>query len=247
MSNDCVKRLRLSVTRLPFDLCVTTPTEGELVVSYAYMNCPLVVHDRPFLATLICLPMKDLDIILGMDWLSANHVMIDCHAKSIVFFNSVSEFLESRPFQFASPSCLNQCLVEGARGYLALLISKSENHIELSTIPVVCNYKDVFPSEVDTLPPEGGIVFGIELAPGTGPISIAPYRMSPLELSELKKQLEDLLEKKFIRPSVSPWGAPVLFVRKKDGSMRLCIDYRQLNKVIVKSKYSLPRIDDLLD
>ncbi|RDX95970.1 hypothetical protein CR513_21428, partial [Mucuna pruriens] len=91
------------------------------------------------------------------------------------------------------------------------------------------------------------IEFSIDLAPGTGPISAAPYRMSPLELAELKKQLEDLLEKKFVRPSVSPWGAPVLLVKKKDGSMRLCIDYRQLNKVTIKNKYPLPRIDDLMD
>ena len=89
--------------------------------------------------------------------------------------------------------------------------------------------------------------FEIETIPGAAPISIAPYRMAPSELKELKKQLEELLEKGFIRPSTSPWGAPVLFVKKKDGSMRLCIDYRQLNRVTVKNKYPLPRIDDLLD
>ncbi|MCI54208.1 RNA-directed DNA polymerase (Reverse transcriptase), partial [Trifolium medium] len=87
----------------------------------------------------------------------------------------------------------------------------------------------------------------IDLVPGTGPISMAPYRMSASELKELKKQLEDLLEKKFIRLSVSPWEAPVLLVKKKDGSMRLYIDYRQLNKVTIKNKYPLPRIDDLMD
>ena len=78
-------------------------------------------------------------------------------------------------------------------------------------------------------------------------MSIAPYRMSPLELAELKKQIEELLDKKFIRPSVSPWGAPVLLVKKKDGTMRLCVDYRQLNKITIKNKYPLPRIDDLMD
>ena len=87
----------------------------------------------------------------------------------------------------------------------------------------------------------------INLEPGTKPISIPPYRMSPAELKEWKDQLQDLLSKGFIRPSVSPWGAPVLFVKKKDGTMRMCIDYRQLNKVTVKNKYPLPRIDDLFD
>ncbi|KAG7529668.1 Retrotransposon gag domain [Arabidopsis suecica] len=92
-----------------------------------------------------------------------------------------------------------------------------------------------------------GSVSGIELILGTSPISKAPYRLSLSEMAELKKQLMELLEKGFIRPSSSPWGAPVLFVKKKDGSMRLCVDYRQLNQVTIKNKYPLPRIDDLLD
>ena len=85
------------------------------------------------------------------------------------------------------------------------------------------------------------------MLPGTQPISIPPYRMAPAELNELREQLKDLLDKGFIRPSCSPWGAPVLFVKKKDGSLRLCVDYRQLNKVTVKNKYHLSRIDDLFD
>ena len=89
--------------------------------------------------------------------------------------------------------------------------------------------------------------FSIDLIPGAGPISMTPYRMAPAELVELKKQIEDLLEKKFFRPSASPWGAPVLLIKKKDGSSRLCVDYRQLNKLTIKNKYPLPRIDDLLD
>ncbi|KAL4295736.1 hypothetical protein GQ457_12G011360 [Hibiscus cannabinus] len=89
--------------------------------------------------------------------------------------------------------------------------------------------------------------FGIDIQPGTNPVSITPYRMAPIELKELKKQLEELQNKGFIRPSTSPWGAPVLFVKKKDGSMRLCIDYRQLNQVTIKNKYPLPRIEDLFD
>ena len=89
--------------------------------------------------------------------------------------------------------------------------------------------------------------FSIELYAGTNLVSIAPYRMAPKELKELKMQLQELLDRCFIRPSVSPWGAPVLFVKKKDGTMRMCIDYRQLNKLTVKNKYPLPRIDDLFD
>ena len=97
------------------------------------------------------------------------------------------------------------------------------------------------------MPPDRDIDFCIDLEPGTRPISIPPYRMAPAELRELKAQLQELLNKGFIRPSASPWGAPVLFVKKKDGSFRMCIDYRQLNKVTIKNKYPLPRIDDLFD
>nr|KYP54727.1 Transposon Ty3-G Gag-Pol polyprotein [Cajanus cajan] len=89
--------------------------------------------------------------------------------------------------------------------------------------------------------------FGIDLVPGAGPVSVAPYRMAPAKLMELKGQLEDLLAKQLVRPSVSPWGAPVLLVKKKDGGSRLCVDYRQLNKLTIKNKYPLPRIDDLMD
>jgi hypothetical protein len=111
----------------------------------------------------------------------------------------------------------------------------------------VCEYPDVFPEEFLGLPPDRDIEFAIDLVPGTAPIAKRPYRMSVEELVELKKQLKDLLDKCYIRPSASPWGSPVLFIRKKNGSMRMCIDYRSLNAVTIKNKYPLPRIDDLLD
>ena len=109
------------------------------------------------------------------------------------------------------------------------------------------SFPEVFPDDINDLPPEREVEFNIDLIPGTRPVSMTPYRMSPAELAELKKQLEDLLDKKFIRSSVPPWGALVLLVKKKDGSMRLCMDYRQLNKVTIKNKYPLSRIDDLMD
>nr|GFC40182.1 putative reverse transcriptase domain-containing protein [Tanacetum cinerariifolium] len=97
------------------------------------------------------------------------------------------------------------------------------------------------------IPPVREVEFNIELIPGAEPISKAPYRMAPVELKELKDQLQELLEQGFIRPSVSPLGAPVLFVTKKDGSIRLCIDYRELNKITIRNRFPLPRIDDLFD
>ena len=117
----------------------------------------------------------------------------------------------------------------------------------LESIPVVSEFSKVFPTDLPGLPPDREIDFCIDVEPGTQPISIPPYRMTPTELKELKKQLQDLSRKCFIRPSVSPWGAPVLFAKKKDGSMRVSIDYRQLNKVTIRNKYPIPRIDDLFD
>jgi hypothetical protein len=117
--------------------------------------------------------------------------------------------------------------------------------LPLKKILVVCDYADVFPDELLGMPPDRDIEFAIELQPGTTPISKRPYRMPPAELAELKKQLQELLDKGFIRPSTSPWGCPALFVKKKDESLRLCIDYRPLNAVTIKNKYHLPRIDIL--
>ena len=101
--------------------------------------------------------------------------------------------------------------------------------------------------EIPKLPRRRDIDFSIDLLPGSTPISKAPYQMSLPELIELKIQLQELLDKEYIKPSVSPWGALVLFVKKKDGTLRLCIDYKQLNKVSIKKKGPLPRINDLFD
>ncbi|KAD2805327.1 hypothetical protein E3N88_38704 [Mikania micrantha] len=118
---------------------------------------------------------------------------------------------------------------------------------DLKEVPVVCQFPDVFPEDLTNIPPDREVEFRIDLVPGAKPVAKAPYRLAPTEMKELMTQLQDLLNKGFIRPSISPWGAPVLFVKKKDGSMRMCIDYRELNKLTVKNKYPLPRIDDLFD
>ena len=136
---------------------------------------------------------------------------------------------------------------KGCEAYLAYVIDTVKARPSVSDIPTVSDFPDVFPEELPGLPPHREIEFAIDVVPGATPASITPYRMAPLELKDLKLQLQELLEKGFIRPSVSPWGAPVLFVKKKDGTLRLCIDYRQLNKLTIKNKYPLPRIDDLFD
>jgi hypothetical protein len=110
----------------------------------------------------------------------------------------------------------------------------------LDEIPVVCEYPDVFPNELPVMPSDRDVKFVIELQPGTAPISQRPYRVPPKELAELKNQLQELLDKVYIRSSSSPWGCPALFVKKKDVSLRLCVDYRPLNTVTIKNKYPLP-------
>ncbi|GJS05805.1 putative reverse transcriptase domain-containing protein [Tanacetum coccineum] len=115
---------------------------------------------------------------------------------------------------------------------------------KLQDVPVIRNFPEVFPDDLPGLPPPRQVEFRIELVPGAAPVARAPYRLAPSELKELSDQLKELLEKGFIRPSSSPWGAPVLFVKKKDGSFHMCIDYRELNKLTVKNRYPLPRIDD---
>jgi hypothetical protein len=119
--------------------------------------------------------------------------------------------------------------------------------IALEDIRVVQDFPDVFPKELPGMPPDHDIEFLIELLPGTRPISKRPYRMPVNELVELKKQIAELQAKGFIRPSSSPWGAPVLFVEKKDETQRMCVDYRSLNEVTIKNKYRFPRIEDMFD
>jgi hypothetical protein len=117
----------------------------------------------------------------------------------------------------------------------------------LEDILVACEFPDVFPEDLPDMPPDRDVEFIIELQSGTTPISKRPYKMTPKELAELKVQLNELLDKRYIRPISSPWGCLALFVKKKDQFLRLCVDYRPLNTITVKNKYPLPRIDILFD
>jgi len=136
---------------------------------------------------------------------------------------------------------------EGICFVIVAQVEKKSTEEHIRSIPIMDEYAEVFLNEIPKLPPNRDINFLIDLVPGAGPVSVAPYRMAPVELAQLKKQIEDLLQKKFIRPSASSRGALVLLVKKKDGSFRLCVDYRKLNKLMMKNKYPLPRINDLLD
>ncbi|GKV53533.1 hypothetical protein SLEP1_g60053, partial [Rubroshorea leprosula] len=241
-----VLKRALPVDTSDCELHVDTPLGGVMTVD-------IYIDGRQLSASLFVLDISDFDIILGMDWLSKHFASIDCHRKWVIFnIPGEPEFSFQGSGSFAPPVLVyalqaQKYLVNGCQGFLVSVIDASSVTLRLKDIPVVREFPDVFPEDLPGLPPDREVEFAIDLVPGTGPVSKAPYRMASAELKELKVQLEELLEKGFICPSVSPWGAPVLFVKKKDGSMRLCIDYRELNKVSVKNRYPLPRIDDLFD
>ncbi|KAJ0494330.1 putative nucleotidyltransferase, Ribonuclease H [Helianthus annuus] len=197
--------------------------------------------------------MEDFDIILGIDWLSKHNVTIECRTRRVIFGDPQSPelvFQGTQPrkvLKIISTLKAQKFLSHGCARFLASVKSLSSEEPTIDSLPVACEYPDVFPKELPGIPPDREVEFTIDLILGAEPISKAPYRMAPLELKELKEQLQELLNLGFIRPSVSPWGAPVLFVKKKDGTMRLCIDYRELNKITIRNRYPLPRIDDLFD
>ncbi|KAK1651136.1 hypothetical protein QYE76_068941 [Lolium multiflorum] len=172
-----------------------------------------------------------LEVVLGMDWMSKHHGLIDCAKKAITMTSSTGVLVEHISEKLPRKFTCNQSLTKPT----------------LDQIRVVCRYSDVFPEDLPGMPPDRDIEFIIELIPGTGPIAQRAYSMNPAELVELKKQLDDMLAKGLIRPSASPWRSPVLFVDKKDGTIRLCTDYRKLNDVTIKNKYPLPKIEDLFD
>ncbi|GJY31821.1 putative reverse transcriptase domain-containing protein [Tanacetum coccineum] len=231
----------------------TARVRNHMLIDHEYVNCPLRFDDCICPANLLPIHMFDFDVILGMDWLASHRATLDCYARTMIFGNvRQPEFVYhgSSPLKsvkLISAMKARTLISHGCQGFLASVMDTSLESPNIENLSVVREFADVFPDELPGLPPAREIEFGIELIPGAEPISKAPYRMAPVELKELKEQLQEMLENGFIRPSVSPWGAPVLFVKKKDGSMRLCIDYRELNRITIRNRYPLPRIDDLFD
>ncbi|GJY41211.1 putative reverse transcriptase domain-containing protein [Tanacetum coccineum] len=183
--------------------------------------CTLNFMNYLFNIDLMPVPLGSFDVIIGMDWLTKYHGVIICDEKigcDIFFAHITTKEAED----------------------------KSEEK-QLEDVPIVRDFLEVFPEDLSGIPPARQVEFQIDLVPGVAPVARAPYRLAPSEMKELAEQLQELSNKGFIRPNSSPWGAPVLFVKKKDGSFRMCINYRELNKLTVKNRCPLPRIDDLLD
>ena len=253
ISREYVARVGTTPVPLSCSLDIATPTGESLWPNQMLKGSLFSIEGQDMEADLILIDLKGLDVILGMDWLAANYASMDCFRKEVIFrrpglpvvvFYGERKRAPSGLISAISARCLLQ---KGCTGYLAHVVDTRSSEMGLEDVSVVGDFPDVFPDDLPGLPPEREIDFPIDLVPGTAPISLPPYRMAPAELKELKTQLQELVDMGFIRPSISPWGAPVLFVKKKDDIWRLCIDYRQLNKVTIRNRYPLPRIDDLFD
>jgi hypothetical protein len=201
------------------------------------------------------LPLGSYDMIIGMDWLEQHKEILDYFTKILSYRDDfgivrIAQGIP-KPVSISQVSAmqLKKCIRKRFQFYAIQVTNLLEKRDKpkLEDFVVLHEFRDMFVDEILELPPRREIDFSIDLLPSSAPISKAPYRMSLPELAELKIQLQELLDKEYIKPSVSPWGAPVLFVNNNDGTLRLCIDYRQLNKLTIKKKYPLPRINDMFD
>ena len=235
------------ILNLLFDLCRWQVEEGGLEVETLdeplHVNSPLGTKARidricrgfeleisGILLTvdLRVMDMSEFEVILGMDWLTAHRVVIDCDRMRITAYTPDGTCVVFQGNRHdASPHTVYDSQWHGLlTGWLASLTLEDEVRQDMSLPWVVYEYEDVFSNELPGLPPLRDVDFRIELYPGTSPISMTPHRMAPVELQELKVQIQELLGKGFIIPSTSPWGAPVLFAKKKGKTLRLSIDYR---------------------
>ena len=252
-SKPFLDRFQIETQPLEGRMRVSLPAGDPLLADRVVRDSRVLIEGQEFPADLVALDMRDFDVVLGMDWLSRHRATLDCYKKEVKLNRPGKVEVKFRGLRRELSSCMisamtaQRMLRKGCQGYLAYVVETGKEGTILDEIPVAREFPDVFPDDIAGLPPEREVEFTIDLISGTEPISIPPYRMAPVELRELKAQLEELLSKGFIRPSISPWGAPVLFVKKKDGSLRLCIDYRQLNRVTIRNQYPLPRIDELFD
>jgi hypothetical protein len=205
---------------------------GQIFTKEVAYHVPVTLAERDFPTNMIVLKGQGIDVILGMNWLAQHKAILNTDLRTIRLSYGEEEILLSIPVAIPAKPC--------GRIYEAIIP-------EIQDILVVCEFLDVFPEDLPGLSPERDVEFVIVLKLGTTPISRRSYRMPSKELAELKTQLQDLLEKGLIRPSSSPWGCPTIFVKKKDQTLQMCVDYRPLNEVTIKNKYPLPQIDILFD
>jgi hypothetical protein len=213
-----VGKHNLPLTLLRCQMIVSSPG-GDMPARQLCPKVNLKIRGVEFVANLIVLESKGTDVILGMDWLSKHKILIDCAKKSIKLTTP-----EGKEMEFVTEPVVT------AKGVANHVKVNQLDASQGSEVPVVNEFPDVYPEKLSGMPPNRDIEFVIELKPGTSPIYKTPYRMATPELAELKEHIKELLEKGFIRPTSSPWGAPVIFVPKKDRTQMLCMDYHALNE-----------------
>ena len=244
-----VIELGLKVETLEEPLYMSSPLGTRARIRMICHGCELKISEIRLTVDRRVMDMSEFDVILRMDWLMAYKVVIDCKRRRVTAYTqdgTCVTFQEDK--HDVLPHTVYDFRWHGQLvGWLTSLTLEDEVGSNLDLPKVVCEYEDVFPDELQGLPLQRDVDFCIELYPGKSPISMAPHRMAPVELQELGVQIQELLDRGFIRPSTSPWGAPVLFAKKKDRTLRLCIDYQQLNRVTINNQYPLQRIDDLFD
>jgi hypothetical protein len=230
MSSTCAKKARLTLVASGTPYVIRTPG-GRVDADRTVQKVPLNLVGRIFETDLIILTGQGIDVILGISWMKWHKAILDISVR-LVQLNSL----------VYGKVTLHLPTVSHIKASLHYAVER-----RLQDIHVVREFLDVFPDELRGMPPKRAIEFKIELQPGTTPIAKALYKMSPVELANLKIQLQNLLDKYFIHPSSSPWGCPALFVPKKDKELCLCVDYRPLNAVTIRNMYPLPRIVILFD
>ena len=235
--------------------------DGKEHIIESYVDSTIKLGDLIERVELAVIPLVGYDVILGIPWLTRHNPVIDWSTStvSVRVGNQISRLPEYKESNTPAVELVSRLQVvrdveKGEQMYLALVrplqVDSGDKQLvsNSSTTSLVKEFSDVFPDDLPkALPPKRAVDHKIELEPGQVPPNRPTYRMSQPEMDELKKQLAELMEKGFITESKSPYGAPVLFVKKKDGTLRMCIDYRALNKITIKNKYPLPRIDELLD
>jgi hypothetical protein len=212
-------------------MIVITP-KGPVEANQMTRRLTLTIMGREFGATAIILEASNIDLILGMSWLRKAKAIIACGRGTIELTSPKGERFQ-----------VNIAVTTSSKRAMFFIPEEFVG----DNIRVVRDFPDVFPEELPGMPPYREVEFAIDLLPRTAPISKRPYKISVEELKEFKKQLTELQEAGYIRSNSSPYGAPVLFVQKKEGSQGMCVDYRTLNDVTVKNKYPLPHIEDLFD
>ncbi|KAL8155199.1 hypothetical protein AgCh_000543 [Apium graveolens] len=224
ISETFVDKLKCDKMTLSEVIDVVIANQEKIPVSQFCSKCEIDILGHKFSADLILFKLGEFDIILGMDWLGENTAQINCKSKKVYLKTENGEKVifkgQRQERLFLTIVQAKKLLRKGCKSFLAYVVDSERESLSMKDIPVVNEFPDVFPDELPGLPPDRQIEFEINLAPGTKPVSKAPYRMAPAEMKELASQLQELLDKEVIRPSTSPWGAPILFVKKKDGSMR---------------------------